>query len=61
MGTAKVSTDPFGQLVSRKQPIGLDHIAFSVVRFESDPSNFERNLCYSEVERQKMLHRGDSS
>jgi hypothetical protein len=33
MGTSKVSTDPFSQLVSRKQPIRLDHIAFSVDPF----------------------------
>ena len=33
MGTAKVSTDPFSQLVSREQPISLDHIAFSMDPF----------------------------
>src|SRR5947209_16998312 len=31
--TAKVSTDPFSQLVSRKQAISLDHVALSVDPF----------------------------
>src|SRR5438477_609454 len=33
IGTAKVSTDALGQLVSRKQAIGLDHIALGVDPF----------------------------
>jgi phage/plasmid-associated DNA primase len=33
IGTSKVSTDPFSQLVSRKQAIGLDHIALSMDPF----------------------------
>jgi hypothetical protein len=33
MGTPKVSTDPFSQLVSREHPIRLDHIALSVDPF----------------------------